>query len=62
MINGLVTLVCWLVLCLFRKRYVSVIRWKDGEALIWMDVVTRAIHSYLAAKLEHVERLETQLY
>jgi len=42
--------------------YVSVIRWKDGEALIWMDIVTRAIHSYLAAILEYVERLETQLY
>jgi hypothetical protein len=32
--------------------YVSVIRWKDGEALIWVDIVTRAIHSYLAAILE----------
>ena len=62
MIIGLVALVCLLVLCLLRKQYVSVIRWNDGEALIWMDIVSRAVHSYLAAIQEHVESLKTQIY
>jgi hypothetical protein len=42
--------------------YVSFIGWKDGEALVLMDIVSRAVCNYLAAILEHVESLETQLY